>query len=172
MQDNLKNSAQVDSIETQDSWSLVINSHSSGVNLQLHEIWGYRELLWMFVKRDFIAVYKQTILGPLWYVMQPLLTTLVFTAVFSGIAGLPTDGMPPILFYLAGTIPWNYFAICLNKTSATFTSNSHLFGKVYFPRLIVPLSVVASNLIQFMIQLLLFLCVLSYYMIVGAEILP
>lgn len=128
--------------------------------------------MWMFVKRDFVAVYKQTVLGPLWFFVQPLLTTIVFTIVFSGVAQISTDGMPPMLFYLAGTIPWNYFATCLTKISTTFTSNAHIFGKVYFPRLIVPLSVVASNLIQFAIQFLLFAAVFGWYFAHGAAIQP
>lgn len=126
----------------------------------------------MFVRRDFVAVYKQTVLGPIWFFIQPLLTTLVFTIIFSGVAQISTDGMPPLLFYLAGTIPWNYFATCLTKISTTFTSNAHIFGKVYFPRLVVPLSVVISNLIQFAIQFVLFVMVFAWYFIRGVDIKP
>jgi lipopolysaccharide transport system permease protein len=119
-----------------------------------------------------VAVYTQTILGPLWFFIQPILTTLMFTVIFTGIAKIPTDGLPPMLFYLAGTTAWNYFAICLTKTSNTFVSNAGLFGKVYFPRLIVPLSVVVSNLIQFGIQFLLFLAFLAWFGLRGADLSP
>ncbi len=139
-----------------DEWTLLIEPSSHWWDLQLSEVWRYRDLLWMFVNRDFVAVYKQTVLGPIWFFIQPLLTTLVYIVIFSGVAGISTDGFPPILFYLAGIIPWNYFSTCLTKTSTTFVSNAAIFGKVYFPRLIVPLSVVVSNLIQFVIQFALF----------------
>ncbi len=147
-----------------EDWSLIIQPASAWWDLKLDEVWKYRDLLWMFVKRDFVAVYKQTVLGPIWFFIQPLLTTLVFTIIFSGVAGMSTGGLPPILFYLAGTIPWNYFSTCLTKTSTTFVSNAAIFGKVYFPRLIVPLSVVVSNLIQFGIQFLLFAGVMLWYL--------
>lgn len=146
-------------------WSLIIQPAGQWWDLKLDEVWRYRDLLWMFVKRDFVSVYKQTVLGPIWFFIQPLLTTLVFTVIFSGVAGMSTDGLPPMLFYLAGTIPWNYFSTCLTKTSTTFVSNAAIFGKVYFPRLIVPLSVVVSNLIQFGIQFLLFAAVFSWYLV-------
>ncbi len=126
----------------------------------------------MFVRRDFVSVYKQTILGPIWFFIQPLLTTIMFTVIFSGIAKVSTGGLPPMLFYLAGTTPWNYFATCLTKTSGTFINNANLFGKVYFPRLVTPISIVVSNLIQFSIQFLLFLGFLAYYLIKGTEIHP
>lgn len=126
----------------------------------------------MFVRRDFVSVYKQTVLGPLWFFIQPLLTTLVFTLIFSGVAKISTGGYPPLLFYLAGMTPWNYFATCLTKTSNTFVANSAIFGKVYFPRLIVPLSVVTSNIIQFGIQFLLFVGFMGYYLATGAELKP
>ena len=147
-----------------EDWTLIIKPASAWWDLQLDEVWRYRDLLWMFVKRDFVAVYKQTVLGPIWFFIQPLLTTLVFTIIFSGVAGMSTGGLPPLLFYLAGTIPWNYFSTCLTKTSTTFVSNAAIFGKVYFPRLIVPLSVVVSNLIQFGIQFLLFAGVMLWYL--------
>lgn len=147
----------------QEEWTLVIRPVGSWWDLQLAEVWRYRDLLWMFVRRDFVAVYKQTVLGPIWFFIQPLLTTLVFTIIFSGVAGMSTNGLPPLLFYLAGTIPWNYFSTCLTKTSTTFVSNAAIFGKVYFPRLIVPLSIVVSNLIQFAIQFLLFAAVFLWY---------
>ncbi|CAN5389112.1 ABC transporter permease [soil metagenome] len=140
--------------------------------LQLKEVWDYRDLLWMFIKRDFVSVYKQTILGPIWFFVQPILTTVMFTVIFSGVAKIPTDGLPPMLFYLAGTTPWNYFSSCLNKTSGTFVNNAHLFGKVYFPRLVTPLSIVISNLVQFSIQFLLFFGFLAYYYFKGIELHP
>lgn len=161
-----------DASHAEDSWTLVIKPHHPWWDLQLSEVWRYRDLLWMFVKRDFVAVYKQTVLGPLWFFIQPLLTTLVFTIIFSGVAKISTDGMPPLLFYLVGTIPWNYFSSCLTKISTTFTSNAHIFGKVYFPRLIVPLSVVASNLIQFGIQFTLFASVFAWYLAQGIPMQP
>lgn len=155
-----------------DQWDLHIQPQTSWLDLQLGEIWRYRDLLWMFVRRDFVAVYKQTILGPLWFVIQPILTTLTFTIVFTGIAGIPTDGMPPMLFYLAGTSAWNYFSACLTKTSNTFTANASIFGKVYFPRIVTPLSVVISNVIQFIIQYLLFIAFWAYYGLSGVSIRP
>lgn len=136
---------------------------TSWFDLHLKDIWTYRDLLLMFVKRDFIAVYKQTILGPLWFLIQPLLTTIMFILVFDKVANIPTDSAPPALFYLSGLVIWNYFSSCLNKTSVTFTANAGIFGKVYFPRLIIPLSNVVSALIGFAIQLLLLLILIAYY---------
>src|SRR6478672_2417975 len=112
------------SSEIQEDWSLVIRPHSRLFDLHLDDVWRYRDLLWLFVRRDFVSVYKQTILGPLWFLIQPIFTTLVFTLVFTGIAGVSTDGLPPVLFYLAGSTCWNYFAACLNKTSNTFVANA------------------------------------------------
>ncbi len=155
-----------------EAWDLVIRPHTGWFDLHLADLWRYRDLLWMFVRRDFVSVYKQTILGPLWFIIQPLFTTVVFTIIFSGVAKIPTDGMPAMLFYLAGTTPWNYFATCLTKTSNTFVANAGIFGKVYFPRLVVPLSVVVSNVIQFAIQFALFLGFLAYYLVTGAAIAP
>ena len=155
-----------------EEWSLVIRPHNRLFDLHLGDVWRYRDLLWMFVRRDFVAVYKQTILGPLWFFIQPLLTTLIFTIIFSGVAKIPTDGFPAMLFYLAGMTPWNYFSTCLTKTSNTFVANAGIFGKVYFPRLIVPLSIVVSTIIQFGIQFLLFIAVLVYYLMAGAAISP
>ena len=153
-------------------WDLLIKPHTRLLDLHLADVWRYRDLLWLFVRRDFVAVYKQTILGPLWFFIQPLFTTIVFTIIFSGVAKIPTDGYPAMLFYLAGTTPWNYFATCLTKTSNTFVSNAGIFGKVYFPRLVVPLSIVVSNIIQFGIQFLLFLGFLFYYLAKGSAISP
>jgi lipopolysaccharide transport system permease protein len=155
-----------------EGWDLVIRPQTGWFDLHLEDLWRYRDLLWMFVRRDFISVYKQTILGPLWFIIQPLLTTVVFTIIFSGVAKIPTEGLPAMLFYLAGTTPWNYFASCLTKTSNTFVANAGIFGKVYFPRLVVPLSVVVSNVIQFAIQFALFLGFLAYYFVTGAAIAP
>lgn len=160
------------SVEDHNDWSLVIRPQNRLFDLHLDDVWRYRDLLWMFVRRDFVAVYKQTILGPLWFFIQPLLTTLIFTVIFSGVAKIPTDGYPAMLFYLAGMTPWNYFSTCLTKTSNTFVANAGIFGKVYFPRLIVPLSIVVSTIIQFGIQFALFLAILAYYYIAGAAIAP
>jgi lipopolysaccharide transport system permease protein len=153
-------------------WSLVIRPQNRLFDLHLEDVWRYRDLLWMFVRRDFVAVYKQTILGPLWFFIQPLLTTLIFTVIFSGVAQIPTDGFPAMLFYLAGMTPWSYFSSCLAKTSNTFLANAGIFGKVYFPRLIVPLSIVVSTMIQFGIQFLLFIAVLIYFKVTGANVSP
>lgn len=142
-----------------------ITPHSNLFDLRLNEIWQYRDLLMLFVRRDFVAKYKQTILGPIWFFVQPIFQTIVLAVVFGGMAGLSTDGVPPILFYLVGITAWNYFANCLRTTSNTFTANASLFGKVYFPRAVTPLSVVISNLIQFGISLLLFLLLYAFYSI-------
>jgi lipopolysaccharide transport system permease protein len=154
------------------TWDLIIRPKDRWLDLHLEDLWRYRDLLWLFVRRDFVAVYKQTVLGPLWFFIQPLFTTLVFTLVFNRMAQIPTGGQPPMLFYLAGTTAWNYFAACLTKTSTTFTANAGLFGKVYFPRLITPLSVVVSTLIQFGIQFLLFFAFWAYYGLTGFTIHP
>ena len=153
-----------------EDWDMVLNPTTHWWDLQLRDVWHYRDLLWMFVRRDFISVYKQTMLGPLWFFVQPILTTAIFTIIFSGLAKLPTDGLPPMLFYLAGITPWNYFSSCLTKTSSTFVSNAGIFGKVYFPRLVTPLSIVISNIIQFAIQFLLFLAFLAFFAWKGADI--
>ncbi|MDO6436233.1 ABC transporter permease [Cyclobacterium sp. 1_MG-2023] len=146
-----------------EKWTLIIKPKTSWFDLHLKDIWTYRDLLLMFVKRDFIAVYKQTILGPLWFLIQPLLTTIMFILVFDKVAKIPTDSAPPALFYLSGLVIWNYFSSCLNKTSVTFTANAGIFGKVYFPRLIIPLSNVVSALIGFAIQLTLLLLLIAYH---------
>lgn len=155
-----------------EKWDLVITGKKRLLSLQLNDIWRYRDLLYMLVKRDFVVLYKQTILGPLWFFIQPILTALVFIIVFSRIAGISTDGMPPVLFYLSGTIIWNYFADCFNQTSTTFLTNANLFGKVYFPRMVVPLSKVISGLLKFVIQFMLFLGIYSYYFFIGYELHP
>ena len=140
-----------------------ITPRSDLFHIPLADIWRYRDLLWMFVRRDFVSFYKQTILGPLWFFIQPIFMTLVFTLVFGQIGGLAPTGVVQILFYLCGVTFWNYFADCLNKTAMTFKDNAKLFGKVYFPRLIVPISIVVSNLIKFAVQFLLFLVVFAWY---------
>lgn len=155
-----------------EDWDLIIQPKNGWFDLHLHDIWRYRDLLWMFVRRDFVAVYKQTILGPIWFFIQPLLTTATFTIIFSGVAKLSTDGLPPLLFYLAGTTPWNYFATCLTKTSTTFKDNASLFGKVYFPRLITPLSVIISTLIQFVIQFASLGVALAWFLWGGHDLRP
>jgi len=150
-------------------WDLVIEPQNDLLDLKLRDVWRYRDLLIMFVKRDFVSFYKQTILGPLWFFIQPLFTTIVFTFVFGGLAGISTDSIPPPLFYLSGITAWNYFADCLTKTSTVFKDNANIFGKVYFPRLILPLSIVVSNLVRFGVQFLLFLAMLAYYALQGAS---
>lgn len=144
-------------------FEIVIRPTRGWFKLGLGELWHYRDLLLILVHRDFSAKYKQTVLGPAWFVLQPLLTTLVFTIIFGHIAKIPTDGLPPVLFYMAGLVAWNYFAQTFQTTSATLVTNAGLFGKVYFPRLIVPLSTVLSNLIAFALQLGTFLCLWLYY---------
>lgn len=149
----------------EEKWTEIIKPQSSLLNIGIKEIWRYRDLWSMFVKRDIITQYKQTILGPLWFFVQPILTTVMYMVVFGGIAGIPTDGIPQPLFYLSGICLWQYFADCINKTSSTFINNAAIFGKVYFPRLIVPLSTVTSNLVRLGIQTLLFVLVYLYYVV-------
>lgn len=158
--------------EKEEDWTLVIEPKSNLFDLQLKEVWRYRDLLQMFVTRDFIATYKQTILGPIWFFLQPLFTTITFTIVFGRIAGISTGGVPPLLFYMAGITCWNYFSSCLTATSNTFTGNAGIFGKVYFPRLITPLSLVVSNMLKLGVQLGLFLLLLVYYLIIDSNVHP
>ena len=153
-----------------EEWDLIIEPQSSFFDLKLREVWRYRDLLVLFVRRDIVSFYKQTILGPVWFFIQPVFTTLVYMFIFGNLAGLSTDGLPQPLFYLAGITSWNYFADCLNKTSTVFRDNSAIFGKVYFPRIIMPFSIVLSNLLRFGIQMILFLVVLSYYLFTGLTI--
>jgi len=161
---------QVDKQSNNYVWGEVIHPHSPWFSLRLKELWRYRDLIMLFVRRDIVAVYKQTILGPLWYIIQPILTTLVFTVVFGNIAKLSTDGMPPMLFYLAGVVGWQYFSHCVIKTSSTFIGNAQIFGKVYFPRLTVPVSVIISSMLAFVIQFVLFLCFLLYFYLQGVDV--
>lgn len=148
--------------KTSNSWDLIIEPKTSLFDLKLKEVWKYRDLLVLFVRRDFVATYKQTILGPVWHFIQPIFTTIMFLLVFGKIAGIPTDSINPILFYMSGIAIWNYFSSCLTSTSNTFLSNAGIFGKVYFPRLISPLSTVASNLVKFGIQFLLLFSIMVY----------
>jgi len=156
----------------EEHWDMIIQPQRSLLDLRLGELWRYRDLVMLFVRRDFVSVYKQTILGPLWYLIQPLLTTITFTVIFGNIASLPTDGLPQFLFYMSGTVVWSYFAACLTKTSETFVQNANLFGKVYFPRLAVPVSILISNLITFAIQFALFLVFVLYFILRGTSIQP
>ncbi len=151
--------------EIEENWTTVIRPKDKLLSVDFKEIWRYRDLMMLFVKRNIITQYKQTILGPVWYLIQPLMTTVMYMVVFGGIAKISTDGLPQPLFYLAGICFWQYFSDCLTKTSNTFVNNAGIFGKVYFPRLITPLSDVISNLVRFSIQFGLFLCVYAYYAI-------
>lgn len=144
-------------------WDTVIESKHSLFDINFKELWHYRDLLVLFVKRDFVTVYKQTILGPLWFFIQPLLTTITFTVIFGNVAQLSTDGAPKLIFYMAGITLWNYFSNCLTTVSGVFNANAGIFGKVYFPRLIMPLTIVISNLMKFGVQFLLFICFIVYY---------
>lgn len=158
----------INKIETEvenDYWDLLIQPKAHFFDLKLKDVWKYRDLLWLFVRRDFTAQYKQTILGPLWHFIQPIFTTLMFLIVFGKIANIPTDDVPPILFYMSGITIWNYFSACLTSTSNTFVTNAGIFGKVYFPRMVIPLSTVASNIIKFGIQFLLLIAVILFYVI-------
>lgn len=157
--------------ETQ-AWTSVIRPVSGWFDIHLSELWRYRDLVMLFVQRDFVAVHKQTILGPIWFLIQPLFTTIIFTVIFGKVARIPTDGLPQPLFYMSGIVFWNYFSSCLNKTSNTFAGNAGIFGKVWFPRLTVPLSIVISNLITFAIQFSLFLSFLIYFLLKGSTINP
>ena len=156
--------------QTNTTWLFEITPKNKFFSLNLKEVWQYRDLLMLFVKRDVVTVYKQTVLGPLWYLIQPLFTSITFTIIFNNVAGISTGSVPPFLFNLAGITIWNYFTACLNGTSDTFRSNAGIFGKVYFPRIIVPLSIVVSNLLKFGIQFFIFICFYLYYYIQGAAI--
>ena len=148
---------------TAEQWDSVIESRHSLFDINLKELWHYRDLLVLFVRRDFVTVYKQTILGPLWFFIQPLLTTITFTIIFGNVAQLSTDGAPKIVFYMAGITLWGYFSTCLTTVSGVFNANAGIFGKVYFPRLIMPLTIVISNLMKFGVQFLLFICFVIYF---------
>lgn len=154
----------------ENDWLFEITPKNKFFSLNLKEVWQYRDLLMLFVKRDVVTVYKQTILGPLWYLIQPLFTSITFTIIFNKVAGIETGTVPPFLFNLAGIMVWNYFTACLNDTSDTFKRNAAIFGKVYFPRLIMPLSTVISNLLKFGIQFLIFVAFYVFYYLQGAAI--
>lgn len=152
------------------TWLFEISPKNKFFSLNLKEVWQYRDLLMLFVKRDVVTVYKQTVLGPLWYLIQPLFTSITFTLIFNTVAGINTGSVPPFLFNLAGITIWNYFTACLNDTSDTFKKNAAIFGKVYFPRIIMPISIVISNLLKFGIQFLIFIVFHAFYYFQGAVI--
>lgn len=154
----------------ENNWLFEITPKNKFFSLNFKEIWQYRDLLFLFVKRDVITVYKQTVLGPLWYLIQPLFTSVTFTIIFNNVAGIDTGTIPPFLFNLAGITVWNYFTACLTGTSDTFKANASIFGKVYFPRIITPLSIVISNLIKFGIQFLIFIAFYIYYYVMGYDL--
>lgn len=151
-------------------WTTIIKPSKGYINVNLYELVKYRDLIYLFIKRDFVTFYKQTILGPIWYILQPLLNTIVFTIIFGRLAQIPTDNLPPFLFYMAGNIIWGYFAFCINSTSTTFVKNADIFGKVYFPRITVPISNVIIGLLQFSLQLIFFLCFYIYFVINGLSV--
>ena len=153
-------------------WDLIIEPQRSWFDIHLNDLWRYRDLVLLFVKRDFVTFYKQTILGPLWYIINPIVNTIVFTIIFGKLAKISTDGTPPFIFYMAGTVAWGYFATCLTGTSNTFVANAGIFGKVYFPRLTVPVSKVIIGLLQFGIQFTIFIGFFSYFMWKGANVKP
>lgn len=153
-------------------WDLILRPKTGWFDIDLKELWRYRDLVLMFVRRDFVTQYKQTVLGPLWYIIQPLFTTVVFTVIFSTVAKIPTDKLPPFLFYMAGSVIWGYFSASLTATSNTFNANANIFGKVYFPRLTVPLATVLVNFLQFGIQLALFIGFYLYFRLNGAPVQP
>jgi homopolymeric O-antigen transport system permease protein len=160
------------SMPIEEKWDIELTPHSSLLDLKLKDIWHYRDLLMLLVRRDFVSFYKQTILGPLWFFIQPLFTTIIYTFIFGNLANISADNLDKPLFYMAGITAWNYFADCLTKTSSVFTANAGLFGKVYFPRLIVPLSIVVSNLIRFGVQMALFFITMGFYAIKGSNVHP
>ena len=156
----------------EEDWNIVIKPKGKSFTLNLNEVWQYRDLLMLYVRRDIVTMYKQTIMGPLWFIIQPLMTTVMYMFVFGGIAGISTDGLPQPLFYMAGILVWQYFAECLGRASSTFTANSGVFSKVYFPRLVVPYSGLISSLIKLGIQMLLVIAFYIYYLYHGANIAP
>lgn len=155
-----------------EQWTEVIESRYPLFSLNLKEVWRYRDLVYMLVRRDFVTSFKQTVLGPVWFFINPIFTTIVYTIIFGNVAGLSTDGAPQLAFYLAGVTLWNYFQSCLNETSNVFRGNANIFGKVYFPRLVMPLAIVISNLMRFGVQFALFVAVILYYMISDGSVQP
>jgi lipopolysaccharide transport system permease protein len=156
----------------QEKWDLVIQPRKQWFDLHLRDLWRYRDLISLFVKRDFVTFYKQTAFGPLWYIIQPILVTVVFNIIFSKVAGISTDGIPSFLFYLSGSVAWNYFSSCFDQASGTFVKNAGIFGKVYFPRLTAPVSVVVINLVKFGIQLTLLIGFYIYFIASGSTVRP
>lgn len=149
------------------SWDTIIKPKTGLFDLNLREVWNYRDLLFLLVKRDFIAYYKQTVLGPVWFFIQPVFTMIMYMFIFGNLAGIPTDGIPKSVFYLTGIISWGYFSDCMFKTSNVFRENANIFGKVYFPRLIMPLSIVISNLLKMAVQIVLLGLMIAYYFLTG-----
>lgn len=162
----------VGSKQNMSDWTLIIKPKTKWWNVNLRSLWMFRDLIFMFVWRDFVSTYKQTILGPLWFFVQPIITTITFTVIFGNLANISTEGMPSVVFYLSGITLWTYFADCLNKTSNTFVANAAIFGKVYFPRLVVPISILLSNLFKLGIQFLLFVIFWAYYLIIEKSYSP
>ncbi len=158
--------------DTNQQWDMVIKPKTGWFEINLKELWHYRDLIGMFVKRDFVTYYKQTILGPLWFIIQPLFATIVFTIIFGRVAKISTDGLPPFLFYMAGNVLWGYFSASLNTTAGTFNTNASIFGKVYFPRLTVPIATVIVNFLQFFIQFTLFVGFYVYFIWKGSSVTP
>jgi lipopolysaccharide transport system permease protein len=165
-------SAALNKKEDDGSWDLVLSAKRSLFSINLKELWQYRDLIWMFIRRDIVTVYKQTILGPVWFVIQPILTTLTYVLIFGNIAGISTDGLPKIIFYLSGIVVWTYFADTFNATSRTFIDNTSIFGKVYFPRLAMPISKTISGMVKFAIQFAFFLVILFFFWLNGSEVHP
>ncbi|MEO6520449.1 MAG: ABC transporter permease [Mucilaginibacter sp.] len=155
-----------------EAWDLEIKPQDTVFDLHLKDVWNYRDLLWLLVRRDFVSFYKQTIFGPLWFFIQPIFTTIIFTFIFSRMAGISTNGAPAPIFYMAGNVAWSYFSDGLNKTSTVFRDNVSIFGKVYFPRLIMPLSIIFSNLVKFGVQFILFIILMAYYLFKGENVHP
>jgi lipopolysaccharide transport system permease protein len=155
---------------TEESWTMIIRPQRAWWDLRLGDLWRYRDLIRLLVWRDFVASYKQTVLGPVWYLINPILSTTIFTVIFGNVAKLSTDGLPPFLFYMAGNTMWTYFSMCLTNTANTFTANSGIFGKVYFPRLAIPISVVISSLLSFILRFAMFLAFLLYFYLRGSDI--
>jgi lipopolysaccharide transport system permease protein len=154
---------------SEQQWNMINKPEAHLLDLKINELLNYKDLLWLLIRRDLVSFYKQTILGPFWFFIQPLFTTITYTIIFGNLAGLSTEGLPKPLFYLAGVTCWNYFADCVIKTSTVFKDNANVFGKVYFPRLIMPLSIIASNLVRFGVQMLLFFIVLVFFAIIGGS---
>ena len=159
-------------MKKQENWDIFIKPRTGWLDINIKELFKYKDLIYLFVKRDFVTFYKQTILGPIWYVIQPLINTIVFTIIFGKLAKISTDGIPPFIFYMAGTVVWSYFATCISLTSNTFNTNADIFGKVYFPRIAVPIANVIISLLQFLIQFIIFIIFLFYFKGQGSLINP